>query len=145
MANQRVSEENRSPALKNYYKDRQKQLDQQAEYRTRRDKEKHNAYQRGWRKKLKEEVHAAYGNQCSCCGEATKEFLSIDHIEGRGRHPFRPGQPHRVDTFKTTIQFYAWLKKNNFPKDDYRLLCMNCNFSIGMWGYCPHNQTGGIQ
>ena len=36
--------------------------------------------------------------------------------------------------------FYAWLMKRGWPKDGYRLLCMNCNFSLGRCGYCPHQR-----
>lgn len=32
-----------------------------------------------------------------------------------------------------------WLKKNNYPPG-FRVLCMNCNFSLGMRGYCPHQK-----
>ena len=36
-------------------------------------------------------------------------------------------------------RLYKWIKEQDYP-DRYRVLCMNCNFSIGMWGYCPHNK-----
>jgi hypothetical protein len=29
------------------------------------------------------------------------------------------------------------LIKNNFP-DGFQVLCHNCNMSIGLYGYCPH-------
>jgi predicted transcriptional regulator len=32
---------------------------------------------------------------------------------------------------------YNWLKNHNFPSG-FRVLCYNCNSSIGAWGYCPH-------
>ena len=31
-----------------------------------------------------------------------------------------------------------WAIKHNFP-DELRLLCHNCNFSLGAYGYCPHS------
>jgi len=34
-----------------------------------------------------------------------------------------------------------WDAQNNWKKrnrDKYRVLCMDCNFSLGAWGYCPH-------
>jgi hypothetical protein len=80
--------------------------------------------------KLRAEVLAAYGNKCTCCGESAEEFLSVDHIEGRGSHHRREVGSH----------MYHLLKKLSYPKDKYRLLCMNCNFSIGMRGYCPHDR-----
>ena len=36
--------------------------------------------------------------------------------------------------------FFKWLRDNNYPKE-YRILCMNCNFSIGHFGYCPHKKV----
>lgn len=36
------------------------------------------------RRRLRAEVIAAYGGRCACCGEATPEFLSIDHVNNDG-------------------------------------------------------------
>lgn len=30
--------------------------------------------------------------------------------------------------------------KQNFPKDEYQLLCMNCNFAKGLYSGCPHQR-----
>jgi hypothetical protein len=81
-----------------------------------------------WADKVRREVLAAYGGKCACCGEASEEFLTIDHINGRGNE-------ERREFGRAT---YVRLRKLGFPKDNYRLLCMNCNFSIGRKGYCPH-------
>jgi hypothetical protein len=92
---------------------------------------KNNAYHARCRK----ELLAAYGGHCVCCGEDTPEFLTIDHINndgathrrrisGRGR-----GYNARVD---------LWLRRNGCPKDNFQLLCMNCNFAKGKYGSCPH-------
>lgn len=69
----------------------------------------------------------AYGGRCACCGEATPEFLSIDHINGGGSKHKREVKNH----------VYSWLVKHNFPKG-FRLLCHNCNQSRGAYGLCPH-------
>lgn len=70
----------------------------------------------------------AYGGAfCACCGEAHIEFLSIDHIND-------DGAAHRK-TFKGSL--HRWLAKHNFPPG-YRVLCMNCNWVRGRFGYCPH-------
>ncbi len=82
------------------------------------------------RKILKELIVEKYGGECECCGETNKEFLTIDHINGNG-------YIHRK---QIGSKLYTWLKNNNYPKDNYRLLCMNCNFSLGKYGYCPHNK-----
>lgn len=88
------------------------------------------------RQKLKLEVFEHYGGvppKCGCCGEAHIEFLSIDHIAGGG-------EKHRRSIKKRAgINFYRWLRKNNFPKG-YRVLCHNCNCALGFFGYCPHKK-----
>jgi len=87
------------------------------------------------RQKRKLRVLTHYGGsppKCACCGESHSEFLSIDHINGCGtKHSERIG--------KTGDAFYLWLINNNFPSG-YRVLCMNCNFALGLFGYCPHQK-----
>jgi hypothetical protein len=74
----------------------------------------------------------AYGGQCRCCGETELSFLSIDHINGGGRS-------HRKSLGLTAGQsFYFWLKENGFPKDEFQVLCMNCQWGKRMHGICPH-------
>ncbi len=85
------------------------------------------------RRLLRQEMVAAYGGVCECCGENNWEFLTIDHINGDGRE-------HRKKIGRTDI--YLWLKKRGWPKDSYRLLCFNCNSSFGLLGYCPHQHKG---
>lgn len=88
---------------------------------------------RKYRRKLKDEMIDAYGGICMCqgCGEYRREFMSLDHMQ--------PGEAkeHRK-TFGNNKKVYIHLKKLGWPKDKYRLLCLNCNMSYGMWGYCPH-------
>ncbi len=88
---------------------------------------------RARRAALRAEVIAAYGGKCVCCGDSTLEFLQIDHAHGDGA-AHRKTLSGRGDTYK-------WLKKNQFPAEGFRLLCANCNWSVGQWGYCPH---GGV-
>jgi hypothetical protein len=72
-----------------------------------------------------------YGGSCACCGESNMEFLAVDHINGGGNK-------HRTELGRSVARhFYRWLKKHGFP-DGYRVLCHNCNQSIGLYGYCPH-------
>jgi len=76
-----------------------------------------------------------YGGKCACCGEDTIEFLTIDHINNNGAK-------ERKNTKQGTGgKLYRWLIKNNFPKDNYQLLCYNCNCAKGFFGYCPHNKS----
>lgn len=109
------------------------------------DKKKKADYMRGWRsrnpgksalvqrnirRRLKQEIIDAYGGHCVCCGETAFEFLTIDHIFGGGGHHHKKA--------KTTYQIYLDIRNAGYLKDIYRLLCMNCNFSYGKYGHCPH-------
>lgn len=83
--------------------------------------------------KYKELIFNKYSNgtnECECCKEKTKAFLSIDHIKGGGNK-------HLKSLNLKGNKFYIWLKKNNFP-EGYRILCMNCNFALGHHSKCPH-------
>ena len=80
---------------------------------------------------LKQEVVAAYGGKCECCGETRIEFLTIDHRDGSGaKHRSQVGKGRGV---------YTDLKRRGFPQGPYRCLCFNCNISRGFYGYCPHH------
>lgn len=69
-----------------------------------------------------------YGNECVCCGESKHQFLTINHIKG-------DGNKHRKE-----INEHIWtlLRRMGFPKDDYELMCFNCNCTTGIFGECPH-------
>jgi len=81
-------------------------------------------------RRQKEEIIAAYGGKCQCCGETTLEFLTVDHINN-------DGAAHRRQIGRG---LYGWLKKHGFPQDNFQLLCMNCNFAKGRYGRCPHQK-----
>jgi len=109
---------------------------------------KTNEYSAKWRAKHPEENRARilnykikqrelifdhYGRLCACCGETRIEFLSIDHVKGGGNK-------HRRDAKLTnSTDLYLWIIRHGFP-DDFRVLCYNCNCSLGFFGYCPHNK-----
>lgn len=124
-----------------YLENREKELRQAKEYREKhpevakatqkRHKLKNRERLRLHYRRQKAIVVEAYGGGCVCCGETLFEFLTIDHINGGGRQD----RAKRMGSM-----FYVWLRKNGFPKEHYRLLCMNCNFSYGMYGYCPHQK-----
>jgi hypothetical protein len=82
------------------------------------------------RMKIKLETLQHYGGKCACCGEVRHEFLAIDHTNGGGNE-------HRRKLGLSGWNFYRWLRDNGFPAG-YRVLCHNCNMSLGLFGYCPH-------
>lgn len=78
---------------------------------------------------------------CLCCGEKHSEFLTLDHIRGKRNYP----EELRCSGFT----LYERLKARGFP-EGFRVLCLNCNGSMGFRGYCPHGvlppvarKTGG--
>lgn len=92
---------------------------------------------------LKLETLSAYGNKCVCCLETKIEFLTIDHIDGKGaEHRKSLGLSYGSDE-KTVAghNFYKWLKVNNFPKDNFQILCFNCNYAKHVYGVCPHRNS----
>lgn len=81
---------------------------------------------------IKKTIVSQYGGKCNCCGEQEIKFLSIDHINNDGAE-------HRKVIGRGKL--YSWLIKNNFPKDNFQLLCFNCNVTKGFYGICPHQIT----
>lgn len=74
---------------------------------------------------------AAYGGKCACCGEAQTEFLTLDHINGRTEEPYRI----------TGLKAWQRLKARGWPKDNFQVLCFNCNCAKGAYGRCPHQDV----
>jgi hypothetical protein len=80
-----------------------------------------------------------YGGRCACCGEGNEKFLSIDHINNDGAE-------HKKKLFGSSrhgssAALYRWLIKNGFPRDNFRLLCYNCNCGRQHNnGICPHEE-----
>ena len=72
--------------------------------------------------KTKIDTLNVYGNcKCAICNIENLDVLSIDHINGGGNQ-------HRKEIGRIGgVDFYCWLKNNNYPKG-YRVLCMNCQF-----------------
>ena len=87
-----------------------------------------------YHKKLRREALKAYGGRCACCGEMRAAFLTFDHIHGQGTK-------HRRSDNKIRSNIHRYLRDHGYPKD-FQLLCMNCNWAKGKYGYCPHTQRG---
>ena len=82
---------------------------------------------------MKQAIMEAYGGKCECCGENQLIYLSVDHINCDGAE-------HRRELKKSGTKFYEWLVANDYPTG-FRVLCMNCNTALGMYGYCPHHHA----
>lgn len=82
--------------------------------------------------KLKQDIVNGYGGKCNCCSYSDNIYaLTIDHIYN--------DRKTEIKLFKgSTHTFYRWLRKMKYPKDRYRLLCMNCNFARQLYKICPH-------
>lgn len=98
-----------------------------------RDKAQNRLKQSAYRWLWRAECYEAYGGKCACCGEDRWEFLTIDHTNGGGA-----AERKRLGSSGAGPMFCLRLRKRGYPKDEYRLLCMNCNMVRGFRGYCPH-------
>ena len=108
-------------------------------YHSNREANVKRAQQR--RQRLKRAAFDAYGGpKCMCCGEEHLEFLTIDHVEGGGaehRRKLVADKGWKDSRSMGGSHMYLWLKQQDYP-DGYRVLCFNCNFALGHFGYCPH-------
>jgi hypothetical protein len=71
--------------------------------------------------------------KCSCpnCNINDFDVLCLDHINN-------DGEQHRKLRSGAWGSIYRDVKNNNYP-NTYRILCHNCNQSLGKYGYCPHD------
>jgi hypothetical protein len=86
-----------------------------------------------WR--FKQSIFAEYGGKCNNPAHAFPitdiRLLTIDHIHGGGAK-------HRKSiNIKGGHSFYRWLKRNNFPKNKFQVLCYNCNQYKKITGRLP--------
>jgi superfamily II DNA helicase RecQ len=122
-------QKNREKILKQVYSYREKNIDSV--------RERCNTANRLKWKKLKYETLIEYGGKCVCCGETGFEFLCIDHIANDG---FK----HRKEISSVSFGVYKWLKENCYPKDNFQILCHNCNASKhANKGVCIHKSPEG--
>lgn len=90
---------------------------------------RHLANMKAYRLGLKQKLVNGYGGKCTCCGEATLQFLTIEHLNG-------DGQAHRK-AMKSSQGTYRDIISRNFPPE-YTVLCMNCNHAKRFGNICPH-------
>jgi hypothetical protein len=82
-----------------------------------------------WRNAKRAQGISVYGGGCECCGERDPAVLTVDHIDASGA-------AHRRSM---TQELWVWLEQENYPRDNIRLLCHNCNAGRAHnGGDCPH-------
>lgn len=100
-------------------------------YKAKQSKHTRANYQR-----LRQKLFDAYGNACACCGEQTRDFLELDHINGGGSKHFKE---------RGALTLYRDIVREKFPPI-YRLLCANCNRGRQRnGGVCPHQLISKLQ
>jgi len=67
---------------------------------------------------LKKEAYTRYGGKCFHCLVDNEEYLTIDHIDNLGAAHRKIIGPN----------IYIWLKRQNYPIDNFQILCYNCNY-----------------
>jgi hypothetical protein len=73
--------------------------------------------------------------ECNCCKENNYKFLTIDHINNNG------AEHRKILKQNSTARLWQWSKKNNFPENEFQVLCWNCNGGRAMnKGICPHKE-----
>ena len=82
---------------------------------------------------LRQGIIAHYGRACQCCGEKKILFLQLDLVRN-------DGASHRRQINGNTYQLYRWIITNGYP-DTFQILCANCNWAKGIYGYCPHKKA----
>ena len=88
-----------------------------------------------WRTRLQcLEAYSGGKPFCSCCGEETLEFLTLDHLRSR-----RDDNGVRVGGNRMGQNLFSWMIRMKFP-EGFRVLCYNCNCARGARGYCPHEE-----
>lgn len=79
-------------------------------------------------KRLRDEMFAAYGNSCTCCGEKCREFLTLEHLIPRVRGQYRGSGTGE----------HSRLSRAGWPAGEATVMCMNCNHARGRLGECQH-------
>jgi len=72
---------------------------------------------------LRMDIIKGYGGKCELCGEDNPHFLTIDHVNGGGSKEKK--------ILGNSYALYRKLRDENYPRDNYRLLCYNCNCALG--------------
>jgi hypothetical protein len=94
--------------------------------------EQRKYYNRSHRERLAALQHYSPGiPHCDCCGELDMDVLCLDHKNNDRADHRKSLKKHEGDNIA------RWARKAGYP-DIFRVLCHNCNQSLGKYGYCPH-------
>jgi len=85
--------------------------------------------QRADRSRIKAETIAAYGGVCLACDEKDPACLTIDHVRDDGA-----AERRKMGSGGGGTNLYRWLRRFGFPKDNYQLLCHNCQWRKRIYG-----------
>ena len=99
-----------------YWKDKYNEKKRNKKYLENKEK-----WSKKYQLKNKKKVIFNYSNgtmKCCKCGFSDLRALILDHKNGKGN----------IHRKKVGSHLYQWLIKNNFPKDNYQVLCMNCQW-----------------
>jgi hypothetical protein len=86
--------------------------------------------------RYREDMFNALGHTCACCGEPEKVFLSLEHLKQNGNEHRRRVGGNKCSTFSALLD----ARKHGFPKDEYGVLCMNCQRGTLLPEGCPHKR-----
>jgi hypothetical protein len=107
-----------------YYANRRKATHRVEYLKYDRDRQRRNI------RRMRTDLLTMYGSKCECCGVGHAVFLCIDHVYGDGAEERAVLKGYGV---------YRKLLKAGVRLPGYRILCFNCNFAMGLYGFCPHN------
>ncbi len=96
------------------------------------------------RRNIRKAVFIKYGGKCTCCGETTIDFLTIDHKNNDGAKERKSGYSQkRLGSNRgigTSDLYRKYLKEP--LREDLQILCANCNTAKqnrkNFGGKCPH-------
>ena len=115
-----------------YYQKNHERIRNYARNYASKNKERVELLKKLWKQDLRKTVLLHYSPKlvCTCCGESTYQFLTIDHINGKTKN-------RNDDSNKSGNSLYLYLRRNNYPVG-FQVLCFNCNCAKGIHGACPH-------
>ena len=90
-----------------------------------------NQNQAAWNERKRTEMFAFFGDHCALCGNSERQHLTLDHVYGDGHRHRRMSPGTRYGSIMSGIA------KGTDSADRYRILCWNCNCSIGIRGWSP--------